>query len=282
MSRTTAWQVQAPGVGEFPPGARMAPRVLDDFELVWMIAGTARLVAEPPLELAPGDLVLLPAGHAHAIDWDGVRGTRHGYVHFLPPARVVLPSEPVRVRMSTHDPLTGLCDYLSWLGAQDPADPPGSAGPAARVVEFILTVLLDLPLPAPGAELTGPPSFRAAVDHLRTVWGLAPLRRVGVVELAAAAAVSRAQLHRVFRATVGVGPAQALEQLRCSRAETMLLRTDLTLGVVARECGYADVAHFAHRFGATHAVAPGLYRRTGGRSCLAHPGIRQLERLVWG
>jgi AraC-like DNA-binding protein len=279
MSLTLDWQVQPPGIGEFPPGARMAPRVLDEFELVWMIAGTARLVAEPPLGLAPGDLVLLPAGHAHAIEWDGARSTRHGYVHFLPPARVVLPTEPVRVRMSAHDPLTGLCDYLSWLGAQATPDP---AGPAAQVVEFLLTVLLDLPLPVPGAEQDGPPSFRAAVDHLRSVWGVPPVRRGGVVDLAAAAAVSRAQLHRAFRATVGVGPAQALEQLRCSRAETMLLRTDLTLAVVARECGYADVAHFSHRFCAIHAVAPGQYRRSGGSSCLAHPGIRQLERLVWG
>ena len=76
-----SWKVQPPGVGEFPPGARMPPRVLSDFELVWMVAGTARLVAEPPLELRPGDLVLLPAGHAHAIEWDDVRPTRHGYVH---------------------------------------------------------------------------------------------------------------------------------------------------------------------------------------------------------
>ena len=280
--------MQPPGVGEFPPGARMAPRVLDDFELVWMIAGTARLVAEPPLDLRPGDLVLLPAGHAHAIEWDAVRSTRHGYVHFTPPAHVVLPTEPVRVRMTAHDPLPGLCDYLSWLGAQgpadpaDPADPAGPAAPTARVVDFLLTVLLDLPLPAPGAELTGPPSFRAAVDHLRTVWGVTPLRRVGVGDLADAAAVSRAQLHRAFRAAVGVGPARALEQLRCSRAETMLLRTDLTLAVVARECGYADVAHFSHRFDATHGVAPGSYRLSGGGRCLAHPGIRRLERLVWG
>lgn len=271
--------MQAPGVGEFPPGARMAPRVLDDFELVWMIAGTARLVAEPPLELGPGDLVLLPAGHAHAIEWDVVRPTRHGYVHFVPPAQVVLPTEPVRVRMTAHDPLTGLCDYLSWLGAQGPSDP---AGPTAQVVDFLLTLLLDLPLPAPGAELTGPPSFRAAVGHLRTAWGVTPLRRVGVGDLAAAGAVSRAQLHRAFRATVGVGPARALEQLRCSRAETMLLRTDLTLAVVARECGYADVAHFSHRFGAVHGVAPGSYRLSGGGTCLAHPEMRRLERLVWG
>ena len=181
--------------------------------------------------------------------------------------------------MSAHDPLTGLCDYLSWLGAQDPAD---SAGPAELVVDFLLTVLLELPLPLPGAELTGPPSFRAAVDHLRTVWGVTPLRRIGVVDLAAATAVSRAQLHRVFRATVGVGPGRALEQLRCSRAETMLRRTDLTLAVVARECGYADVAHFSHRFRATHGVAPGTYRVSGGSACLQHPGIRRLERLVWG
>ena len=278
MSLTSDWQVQPPGVGEFPPGARMAPRVLDDFELVWMIAGTARLVAEPPLEQAPGDLLLLPAGHAHAIEWDRVRSTRHGYVHFLPPAQSVLPTEPVRVRMGAHDPLAGLCDYLSWLGTRALSD---SAGPAAQVVEFLLTVQLDLPLPAAGTDLVGPPSFRAAVDHLRTVWGTTPLRRVGVVDLASAAAVSRAQLHRAFRAAVGVGPAQALEQLRCSRAETMLLRTDLTLAVVARECGYADVAHFSHRFRATHGVAPGLYRRSGGSSCLAQTGIRQLEHLVW-
>ncbi|NKE62092.1 helix-turn-helix domain-containing protein [Lentzea sp. PSKA42] len=70
----------------------------------------------------------------------------------------------------------------------------------------------------------------------------------------------------------------ALERVRCARAETLLLRTDLTVEAVARQCGFADVSHFSHRFRALYDVAPSAYR--GVPSALDHAGVRRLARLI--
>lgn len=272
--------VQRPGFGEFPPGARMPSRVLEDCELVWMLQGRAVLDADPALHLPPGGLLFLPAGHPHGIAWDPDGPSRHGYVHFTPGAgSPTLPAEPVLVRMTPDDPLVGLCAYLGWLGTHEA---PAGRAAAEQVVDFVLRLLVELPLPVDVPDAPTPAAFDSAVGHLRRAWATTPLGRIPVTELAAASAVSRAQLHRAFRAAVGVGPAAAMEWLRCARAEAMLLRTDLTLTAVARECGYADVAHFSHRFRAAHDVAPGEYRLRGGVSVLERPGARLLERLVWG
>ncbi len=127
-----------------------------------------------------------------------------------------------------------------------------------------------------------PGPVAAAVDHLRRAWAQMPLPRVSVAELASAAAVSRGYLERLFRASFGLGVAAGLERARCSRVETLLIRTDLTLDTVARQCGFADGSHLSHRFTAIHGVPPRDYRRAGQvPSVLDDPGVRRLARLIW-
>jgi AraC-like DNA-binding protein len=112
----------------------------------------------------------------------------------------------------------------------------------------MLTLVHDGPLPSNevAPEVAGP--LRAAVWYLRHEWSRLPLRRISVAELAIAAHVSRGYLNRLFQATFGSTASAALEHLRCSRAEALITRTDLTIAAIARQCGYTDVAHFSHRF----------------------------------
>jgi transcriptional regulator GlxA family with amidase domain len=71
--------------------------------------------------------------------------------------------------------------------------------------------------------------------------------------------------------------------LRCSRAEALLMRTDLTIAAIARQCGYADVTHFSHRFSDIHGISPSADRSLASRSpsVLEHAGVLQLSRLIW-
>lgn len=66
-----------PSVADYPQGARMAPRVIDDFEFVWMLRGQARFVAgDEELMLSPGYLLLVPPGVRHSLR--GTSGTPAG------------------------------------------------------------------------------------------------------------------------------------------------------------------------------------------------------------
>lgn len=270
-----------PAVADYPAGAQTPSRMIDDFELVWMLRGRARLVGDAwAWELAPRQLVLVPPGVRHGFVWDERRPCRHGYVHFEPDQLEGAVVGDVRVRaMTGEDPLAGLCAYLLWLGRSDRDD---WRPPAQRALRHVLALLVAGPLPTIDPPGSVPAPVSAAIDHLRREWSQMPLHRVMVAELAVAAAVSRGYLSRRFRATFGLGVADALERVRCSRAETLLARTDLTLDAIARQCGYADGSHFSHRFTAIHGLPPTVHRR-GRRapSVLDDPAVRQLAGLIW-
>jgi AraC family transcriptional regulator len=273
--------VDRPAVADYPPGAGLQPRVISDFEFVWMLRGRATFVGAEERLLTPGELLLVPPGVRHSFRWDQDQASRHGYLHFGH-ADVDRPITPeVRLtRMSSADPLAGLCAYLLWLGGSNLADWQTSV---RRTLEFMLTLVEDGPLPSQddAPDVTGP--VRAAVSYLQHEWSHLPLRRVGVAEIATAAHVSRGYVNRLFQDTFGISASAALERLRCSSAESLLTRTDLTIAAVARQCGYADVPHFSHRFSSIHGISPSAYRGLATRSpsVLEHTGVLRLSRLIW-
>jgi AraC-like DNA-binding protein len=253
-----------PATAIYPPGAHLPERVISEHELVWLLHGQATLVCATPVALSPGQLLLIPPGMPHAIDWDPRRNTRHGYVHFgQSDVSSPLPDE-VRV-VPIVEPLASLCAYLVRLG---------STGPTAQAtLDFLVRLMLTAPEPEPV-----PPPIAAAAEHLRVAWSRLPMTRIGVASLAAAAHVSRGYLNKLFRTTFDMTAADALECLRFSRAESLLTMTDLSVAEVARLCGFADLSHFSHRFTARYGLPPSRY--TGQTSLLDNASVRRLHQLV--
>jgi AraC-like DNA-binding protein len=272
--------VQRPALADYPPGAQLAERVLDDYEFVWMIRGHATVTAATPIELRPGQLLLVPPGYRHGFEWDRKRPSQHGYVHFaVGDLDRPLPGEPRLRTMTRQDPLRGLCAYLLWLAGT--ADD-GWRPPALAVLDLLAALVGDGPLPETRVPTPLPPALRSVLAELRDAWATPPLPRIGVAELAARAGVSRGYLNRMFQGTFGLSAADAIEQARCARAEALLLRTDLTAQAIAHQCGYADLSHFSHRFTLRHGLPPSTYRAQVGHapSVLDHPGVRRLDGLL--
>ena len=87
--------------------------------------------------------------------------------------------------MTDNDPLTGLCAYLLWLAREQPS---GWEDHVKRILRMLLSLFTSGPLPGDDVRAVVPPPIAVAVDHLRREWAQLPLRRIGVDELAAAAA----------------------------------------------------------------------------------------------
>jgi AraC-like DNA-binding protein len=176
------------------------------------------------------------------------------------------------------DPLSGLGAYLLWLGADHVSDDL----PIRRTVDFMLDLLLGLPLPQTDARESLPGPVASALDWWREAWAEPPLGPVPTASMAAAAQVSAAHLNRLFARATGTAPAAAVSLLRCARAENLLVSTDLPVASIARECGYSDPAHFSHRFRALHGVPPREYRTSGRtESVVDQPCVRRISHLVW-
>ena len=269
----------------------MSLRVLDDWELVWLLRGRATLTGDPDFDLWAGDLVVIPAGHPHGFDWNLHGETEHGYVHFdltdvtdglsatdERALEAATGGPPVHLAMTKQDPLSGLCAYLLWLGATEPT---GWQPAVAQTVRQILLHAFSRPHPSAvyGDPLAEP--VQLAVAHLRQAWSAPPLARVSVAELASAAHVSPVHLGRLFDAAFGLGVAESQERLRCLHATTLLERTDLGVAQVAQRCGFSDVSHFSHRFKSVTGCSPSAARAAPGAVDLRHhPGVRSLEHLV--
>jgi len=263
----------SPALAYYPPGASYGPRTLTDFELVWLRTGSAQWHGSGEcahLQLAPGDLLLIPPGTRDEFRWDREVSTRHGYVHFLSdPAPV---SAPLLHRGQAHGPAGGLLEFLLWLGE---AERPGWRKRAGELLAVITQVLTAGPLPEPAPP--EPAALSAALDYVRRQW-TAAMRPLTLRELAAVACVSPSYLSRVFRKQYGCGPGAALELVRLERARTMLARSNLTISQVARACGFADPLYFSRRFRATHGIAPRAYRDNSAAA--VPPDLPELPSLA--
>jgi AraC-like DNA-binding protein len=269
-----------PAEAHYPPGATFGPRTLDDFELVWMLAGCARWrrhdVAQE-LTLRPGQLLLARPGMRHEFRWDKERPTTHGYVHFATVEPVSHDNWPLLQRIAAPGPFEGWLSYLVWL-----AETAGTQwqSRAEDVLATLVRTFVDGPLPD-SSERPEPAVITAALEYVRHEWRRG-VRCVTVGELAAAAQVSPAHLSRLFRREFGCGPATGLELVRLARARSLLTRSNLTITQVARAAGFTDPLYFSRRFRAVHGRSPSTYRTDGGGTQSYPPALHGLtRRLYW-
>ena len=75
-----------------------------------------------------------------------------------------------------------------------------------------------------------------------------PEREFSRREMAEKLCVSESTLQRLFRTRTGFSPHGYLMRLRLKKAATLLLESELTVGEVANETGFADSNYFCRRF----------------------------------
>ncbi|MFI1168850.1 GlxA family transcriptional regulator [Streptomyces sp. NPDC020801] len=106
------------------------------------------------------------------------------------------------------------------------------------------------------AQLADHPPIRAAQE-----WILDNLHNpLPVADIARRANMSLRNFARVFRREVGTTPGQYVEQTRIARARELLETTDLSIGQVARRCGFAAPETFFRSFGRSLGLTPKEYR----------------------
>ena len=93
----------------------------------------------------------------------------------------------------------------------------------------------------------------------------APERKWTVVDLAAAANVSRSLLDDRFRQLLGRSPIRYLTDWRLHLAKDLLATTDLSVFAVARRVGYDAEEAFSRAFKRAYGLAPAHWRTGGAR-----------------
>lgn len=84
-----------------------------------------------------------------------------------------------------------------------------------------------------------------------------------LVVLADVAGLSPRHWHRVYASAFSESLASLIRRLRMQRASFMLANSDTSIGDVAAECGYPNVASFTRAFKSAHGAPPARYREAG-------------------
>jgi AraC-like DNA-binding protein len=258
-------------------------------------AGTAWLgrPGESPVQLLPGDVVLLPGGAEHVIasdpdalartnervfdDWEPVGegvvriGTGPVGTHVLcahydhdPAAETkVLELLPELLHLRSGQADGGLEDTLRLLGRELAHPQIATTAVLDSLVDVLLVQVMRAWLagePADAARcwlrVLGDPVVGTALKRLHDD----PARPWTTEALAREVAVSRATLARRFPQLVGETPAAYLTRWRMDLAARRLRDTDDPLEAVAQAVGYTSVYAFSRAFSRARAQPPGRYR----------------------
>ncbi len=256
----------------------------------------------PPVQLMPGDVVLLPAGPNHALGSDRAALARtgdgvHDDCHYTDSGSLRIGTGPVQTHILCadygHDTVVStqiltllpdlvhvragsdgglLADTVRLLG-RELADPRPAVGVVLdRLVDVLLVQLLrawlaSRPEPAQPSWLgaLGDPVVGVAVARMHED----PARAWTASTLAHEVAVSRSTLARRFAAVVGQTPAAYLTRWRMDLAARRLRDTDDSLETVAASVGYDSVYAFSRAFSRAKTRPPGRYRTEARRTAPA-------------
>ena len=272
----------------YPAGATFGPRVLDDFEFVWVVDGSLVWECDGVRHDTPPDaLILARPGMRDAFTWDPLHPSRHGYVHFaLRAGAATLPPQrdwPLLRRLGPDDILRPLLRHLAWLQSLRPS---GWERLAQVTLAQVLVGFIGGATGTLGEDGGGSsPIVDRVIAHVRAAWGRGRLQPYSVPHLARIAGVSRGHLIRVFREQYGVGPSEALRLLRLGHAAVLLARTNLQVQEIAGQCGFGDPFHFTRAFTAAYGCSPRALRQrcaAGGEvPLLPLVRMRGLSERVW-
>ena len=250
------------GRATYPPGSSLGPRVLEDFELVWVVAGQATYVLEGrELAASPGSILLTRPGFRETYRWDATRSTRHAFLHFaveeLPADWPSLGDWPVLRAMAPGDPVRPLFRHVldAWCdGTRSRERPPRSI---CRLVEAIVETYLA---PAAAGGEHAPPVVQRVLEWAEAALDENPARRISLSELAASAAVTPKHLCRVFARFHERSPMDAVRSMRLERSLVLLARSNSSVQDIARSTGFSSPYHFSRSFKAAYGRPPTVVR----------------------
>jgi len=248
------------GIADYPPGATLGPRILRDYEIVWIDRGEC--LWKPggeSITCPPGRVLLCQPGMRDEFAWDPATVTRHGYLHFrfLTAVDIVL---PLWRQCPGDDVLRPLLRHAVWLSGLDSAEKDHLATMALRQA---LTWFINGYVARGGQSSTANqhPVLERAFRTLRRYWSEEPLLPPGIAAWAADSGVSRGHLTRVCRDQLGVTPQELLRYLRLDYGLTLLTRSNLKVQQISALCGFASPFHFSRCFKQTYGNSPSTLRQ---------------------
>ncbi len=249
------------GVATYLPGASFGPRVLRDYEFVWIVEGQVQYQrGDNSYAAPPGSVILCRPGSSDGFTWDASRRTRHAFFHFdilqTPDAWPPMDQWPLVLGPQEGDVLLTLFKHLLRWGTR-----------AESIVQQ-LTIMHMLSIYVTGQRAAGDVPREALPDVVANSlkWIARRLEQGGrqpltLRELARQAQVTPEHLCRLYQKWTGHTPAQTVRLARLDRAAVLLARSNYAVAQIAGLCGFSSPFHFSRRFKDAFGASPRQLRR---------------------
>jgi AraC-like DNA-binding protein len=173
----------------------------------------------------------------------------------------ILSSLPRVIHIDSSDagPRPWVAATLELLGTVTAADVPGADVVVARLADTMLAQALRTELVALASKHAGAlqdPQIATAIHLIHAQ----PYEAWTVERLAEEVSYSRSAFAARFRELVGEAPMSYVTRTRLAVGATLLQRTNISIGEVAKRTGYSSEASFSRAFKRTFGLAPGAYR----------------------
>lgn len=250
------------GVATYPAGATFGPRLMRDFEFVWMIEGNAVYRwGETVVEAPANSIILCRPGATDFFEWDTRQRTRHGYFHFHVtqcPSSWGDPTAWPLVRLpSADDILRPLFRHvLAWAGR-------GNELQCRLSIAHLLMAFLSGEIAASEVPReTWPLAVEKVWQHIHQRLESDPTAAISLTELAQVACITPEHLCRLFQSSIGHSPVETARLARLDRAAVLLARSNYAVGEIAHLCGFASAFHFTRCFKAAYGQSPAQLRKS--------------------
>jgi len=274
-----------------PPGEKLGPRMLRDFELVYVIEGWITYESDSKSHaVPPGGFILGRPGCHETYHWDPQIPTRHAFFHFgidavpsdwpspeqWPPIRTAL--SPVCVHLFRHI-LQQIYEHTDWPSAR-----PGPS--VCRPVETLIdTFIANQRDELASFERDRPEPVRRTLMLMRHLVEEHPGWRLTLCDAAASAHVTEKHLCRLFSEHIGYSPIKTFSLLKLHTARPLLAHTNLTIKEIAERCGFENPLYFSRCFSKAFGCSPQAYRemlRIGKAPLAGYPlPVDVMPRIRW-
>ncbi len=273
------------GIAAYPPGATFGPRLLFDFEFLWIISGSASCQFDNQQIEAPSGTVLLGRpGMTDRYDWDTSKRTLLAFFHFSFdysegdwPA---LNKWPLLRKVEGEDILPTLFRYVIGLARSDQPD-------REVLVEAAVGLMLRGFLTGKSAVLIEPhqdlpDAVQKALATIRNAVAGDEPQLITLKALAQASHVSPEYLCRLFRRHLNLGPLECAGLARLERGASLLVRSNLSIKQIADTLGFSSPYHFSNKFHRVYGLSPRDYRLSmqSGFMITGNPVIQHLQLHV--
>ena len=240
--------------------------------------GQATIVFDnaPGLALKPGSVALIPPHYnhwdqygpepKHRVLWVGFEldtiATRHPEWNL---------SESLQRVHFAHDSTHLERHFLQVIREATTPSLHRTSGLRLALDTLLLEIVRDIVEPSKISSLM---SIHPAISKALAILETRFKKNWSLVELAGEVGISRSRLAELFNLEVGCSVHKFLNRVRVRQAEALLSQSNLSIGEIALECGFATIQHFSRIFKEVNGQAALNFRRRS-----EYPGMREPRLL---